>query len=343
MLREIFEQPAVLRALAGHADQYAAAAGEARRRGATTVRLVGHGSSDNAASYAVYAFGLIASWTAFRDSMSLPVYYGSDVSLQGSTVVALSQSGQTPDVVAYVERARERGAYTVAVTNDLGSALAQAAETGLPLAAGDEHAMPATKTYTAEIAGLALLAACAGGQRADYVDGVLDVADRMEGALPSLDRETRSLAQHLSSADRLFAVGRGPEFATARELSLKLLETCRIAAGPLSATDLSHGPVAALDDSFVLWAVATRDPSLPAVHEAVRRAARTGATIVVSGNAAEEFDRVAHVVPVPEAVLPLLAPLLSIVPGQLFARALAEARGLDPDRPSGITKVTEVP
>ena len=343
MLREIFQQPAVWRALTGHADAYADAAAEARRRGATTIRLVGHGSSDNAASFAVYAFGLLPAWTAFRDSISLPIYYGSQVDLRGSTVVALSQSGRTPDVLEYVQHARARGAFTVAVTNDLDSALAEAAETTLPLAAGPEEAIAATKTYTAQIGALALLAACAGGQREAYVAGIRDAADQLDAALPDLEAATARLARGLRSLDRLFAVGRGPEFSTAREISLKLLETCRVAAEPLTATDLAHGPVAALDVNFAVWAIATRDQSLPTVREAVDRARKTGATVIVSGNAADTVDHAEHVVPVPEPSLPLLAPLLSVAPGQLFARALAAAKGLDPDRPSGITKVTLVP
>lgn len=343
MLREIAEQPAVLRALTTHADAYAGAAEEARRRNATTVRLVGHGSSDNAASFAVYAFGLLSGWTAFRDSISLLVYYGSDVDLRGSTVVALSQSGRTPDVVEYVQRARARGAFTIAITNDPCSALAEAADTALPLAAGQEHAVAATKTYTAQLGALALLAACAGHRRSEVVDGMHEVADLIDASVPELEPKTAALARTLRSVDRLFAVGRGPDFATAREISLKLLETCRVAAEPLTATDLSHGPVAAMDVSFALWAIASRDASLPTVQEAVVRAAGTGANVIVSGTAADEVAAADHRLPVPAPSLPVLAPLLSVVPGQLFARALAIVKGLDPDRPSGLTKVTLVP
>ena len=151
----------------------AAAAGEplARGRGLELVRMVGHGSSDNAASYGVYAFGLLSGWTAFRDSISLSVYYGAQVDLGSSCVVALSQSGETPDVVEYVLRARRRGAYTIAVTNATGSPLADAAEATLPLAAGPEHAIAATKTYTAQLAALALLAGHAAGRGAELEAG----------------------------------------------------------------------------------------------------------------------------------------------------------------------------
>ena len=138
----------------------------------------------------------------------------------------------------------------------------------------------------------------------------------------------------------MFVIGRGPEFATAREISLKLLETCRVAAEPLTATDLVHGPVAALDGLFPVWTIASDDESLPAVREAAARARAAGATLIASGTAAREIAGAAYSVPVPAPPLPLLAPLLSVAPGQLLAWALAQAKGLDPDRPAGLSKVT---
>src|SRR5919206_67740 len=124
-LREIREQPQALLGLLEHEREYARVAAAARDRGATIVRLVGHGSSDNAASYGIYAFGLLPRWTALRDSISLTTYYGSELDMSGSTVVALSQSGRTPDVVEYLRHARRGGAFTVALTNDPASELAQ--------------------------------------------------------------------------------------------------------------------------------------------------------------------------------------------------------------------------
>jgi glucosamine--fructose-6-phosphate aminotransferase (isomerizing) len=138
----------------------------------------------------------------------------------------------------------------------------------------------------------------------------------------------------------MFVIGRGVELATAREVALKLLETCRVAAEPLTATDLAHGPVAALDPFFPVWAIATHDETLPAVLEATARVSETGATLVASGSAAAEIARPDYVLPVPKPPAPLLSPLLSVVPGQLFAWALARAKRLDPDRPSGLSKVT---
>ena len=343
LLSEIYEQPAALRRLLEHDGEYASVAAAARRCKLELVRMVGHGSSDNAASYGVYAFGLLPGWTALRDSISLSVYYGAEVDLRGSSVVALSQSGETPDVLDYVERARSRGAFTVAVTNEPASPLAQAAEALLPLAAGPERGIAATKTYLAQVAALALLAGHAAGRGTEVADGIGRTADLLEELLPVLERRVSELAVSLAFVGRMFVIGRGPEFATAREISLKLLETCRVAAEPLTATDLVHGPVAAIDGLFPVWTIASADESLPAVREAAARARSAGATLIASGTAAAAIDGAAHYLPIPQPPLSLLTPLLSVAPGQLLAWALAQAKGLDPDRPSGLSKITHTP
>jgi glutamine---fructose-6-phosphate transaminase (isomerizing) len=336
-LAEIREQPAALRRLLEHRAQYEAVASAAP---SGLVRMVGHGSSDNAASYGVYAFGLLADRTAIRDSISLTVYYDAKLDLAGSTVVALSQSGRTPDVLEYVTRARRKGAFTIAVTNDPASALAEAADAVLPLAAGDEHAVAATKTYLTTLAALALTAGELGGRGDEVASGLEQTAAELERHLPVLERTAASIAVPFASVGRMFVIGRGPEFATAREIALKLLETCQIAAEPLTATDLSHGPVAALDPLFPVWAVATDDESLDVVVEASARVREAGATLIASGPAAAAIADAQYRLPVPRPPHPLLAPLLSVVAGQLFAGAVARAKGLDPDRPRGLSKVT---
>jgi glutamine---fructose-6-phosphate transaminase (isomerizing) len=340
LLTEIREQPAALERLLGQEAAFASLGERLGRRPAPVVRLVGHGSSDNAASYGVYAFGLLPGWTALRDSISLTVYYGAKLDLSGSLVVALSQSGQTPDVVEYVRRARAAGALTVAVTNEPESELGDRSEVVLPLAAGPERSVAATKTYLNQLAALALLAAAAAGRLGEVADGLRGVTELLAGAIAPLEAAAPSVANAFAFVGRMFVVGRGLEFATAREIALKLTETCRVAAEPLTATALSHGPVAALDPLFPVWTIASRDEALPAVLEAAGRAREAGATLVASGSAAAEIEGAAYALPVPTAPLPLLAPLLSVLPGQLFAASLARAKGLDSDRPAGLSKVT---
>ena len=171
-LDEIRQQPRALLALLEHEAEFARAAAAARDRGSSLLRMVGHGSSDNAASYGVYAFGLLARWTALRDSISLTTYYGSKLDMSGSTAIALSQSGRTPDVVEYLQNARRAGAFTIALTNNPSSELAREAEAVLPLSAGPEHAVAATKTYLNTVAALGLLAAHVAGEGRSFADGL---------------------------------------------------------------------------------------------------------------------------------------------------------------------------
>jgi glutamine---fructose-6-phosphate transaminase (isomerizing) len=339
-LEEIREQPEALVRLLAAETAFERVASEMVARRATTVRMVGHGSSDNAASYGVYAFGLLPHWTALRDSISLTVYYGAELDMSGCTALALSQSGRTPDVVEYLRRARTRGAFTVALTNDADSELAQTAEAVLPLGAGPERAVAATKTYSNQIAALGLLAAHTAGIGSQFSDHLRNVAQQLTEVIRETESRINSVAVPFAYAGRMFVVGRGAEFATAREIALKLLETCRVAAEPLTTTDLAHGPVAALDSLFPVWAIASDDETLPTVLEAVARAQEAGATVVASGSAAEAIPGADYVLPVPRPPSPLLAPLLSVAPGQLFAWALAKTKGLDPDEPRGLSKVT---
>jgi glucosamine--fructose-6-phosphate aminotransferase (isomerizing) len=338
-LAEIREQPRALERLLEREADFARIAAISRERG-TTIRLVGHGSSDNAASYGTYAFGLLPGWTAMRDSITLSVYYKAELDMSRSTVIALSQSGRTRDVIEYVALARKAGAFTVAITNDPASELAQAAEEVLTLGAGMERAVAATKTYTNQIAALALLAAHAAGDGPRYIEGLRGVIGQLESLIPELEQVVVPLAMQFSFVGRMFVIGRGIEFATAREIALKLSETCRVAAESLTATQLAHGPVAALDSLFPVWAIASRDATLPALVEAAVRIQQAGATLVASGPAADAIPGADHVIPIPTPAVPLLAPILSVVPGQLFAWALARAKGLDPDVPRGLSKVT---
>ncbi len=339
-LAEIHEQPDALLRLVEREDDFARIAAAIRERGATTIRLAGHGSSDNATSYGVYAFGLLPGWTALRDSISLVVYYRAQLDMSGCTVLALSQSGQTRDVVEYVRRVRERGAFTIAVTNDAESELAHEADEVLPLLAGPELAVAATKTYASTLAALGLLAAHAAGEGEAFAAELRATAELMRALVPALEKRIAAVAVPFAFAGRMFVVGRGAEYATVREIALKLLETCRVAAEPLTATAFAHGPVAALDSLFPVWAIASEDETLPAVLEAIARAKQAGATVIASGSAAQTVADADYALPVPAPPSPLLSPLLSVIPGQLFAWALARTKGLDPDEPRGLSKVT---
>jgi glucosamine--fructose-6-phosphate aminotransferase (isomerizing) len=341
MRAEIREQPDALERLLADLDPVREAAGLLRAR--DLVRLAAHGTSDAAATYGVYAFGIAAGRTALRDAMSLTVYYDAPLRLEGDAVVAISQSGRTPDVVEHALAARRRGAAIVALTNDERSPLAEAADAVVPLRAGDEQAVAATKTYTATIAALGLLAAEVQGTGAAFADGLARTAQAQRRLLGEMESTVAGAVEGFREVERMFVIARGLELSTARETALKLAETCRIVADPLTSTDLSHGPVAAVMPHVPVWLVASGDATAPALAEAARRAHAAGATLVVVGQAADAIQHAALRLPVPAAPSPLHAPLLSVIPGQLFACALSVARGLDPDAPAGLAKVTAVP
>jgi glutamine---fructose-6-phosphate transaminase (isomerizing) len=339
-LAEIREQPEALRRLVQSRADVEAVAEALAECGVQEVKLVGHGSSDAAASYGVYAFGLLPGWTAFRDSISLSTYYRAELDFSRSLVIALSQSGRTPDVVAYARHARERGALTVAVTNEPESELAEAVEWTLPLHAGEERAVAASKTLLNTFALLGLLAGVAAGRGEEVANGIEACASLIADALPGLEETVAPIATTFAYVGRMYVIGRGIEFGTAREVALKLTETCQVAAEPVTSTDLAHGPIAALDAMFPVWTIASRDECLPALIAAAALARKAGATLVATGSAADEVLDASFRLPVPEAPLPVLSPLLSLVPGQLFAAVLSRAKGLNADQPNGLTKVT---
>jgi glucosamine--fructose-6-phosphate aminotransferase (isomerizing) len=338
LLAEIAEQPSVLDRL--RADTVIAGLG-ARLAAAPPriVRLAAHGTSDNAATYGVYAFARLAGWTAIRDSISLPVYEDIHPEVRGDLAIGLSQSGETPDVVAWLEAMRAAGALAVAITNEPASALGRAADVVLALGAGEERSVAATKTYTAELAVLARLAAHAGGQGPALDEGLAATAGLAASAIATLPEAVAPVAASLAWAERLIVTGRGAEYATAREVALKLTELCQVGGVAMTATDLAHGPVAALDVRFPVWISAAYDAELEAVREAVARVKETRAPLVAAGPAAGELGA-AHPLAVPRAPLSVLSPLLSVLPGQLFAVALAQAKGLDPGAPRNLRKVT---
>jgi glucosamine--fructose-6-phosphate aminotransferase (isomerizing) len=337
---EIRSQPAVWRDTIAHEAEVAEVAAALAAFGPSLVRIAAHGTSDHAATYASYALRLLCGWTVLRDSMSLPLYYGAPAAAPGELAVGISQSGETPDVVAWLRRAREDGARTLAVTNARDSSLAAQADHVLLVRAGVERSIAATKTYTGTLAVLALLGAHVGGRGAELSAALDAVADTAEAALPGLEAAVAPVADALAPVERLYVVARGIELATAHEIALKLTEVCYLGAKAMSATGMAHGPVAALDAALPVWAIAAPGATLPAVVEAARRARDAGAPVVAAGVAAAELADASFVLPTPPAGEPLLSPLLSALPGQQFAWALAHAKGIDPGAPRHLRKVT---
>jgi glucosamine--fructose-6-phosphate aminotransferase (isomerizing) len=307
------------------------------------VLFTARGTSDHAALFAAYLTEIRLGIPAGLASPSSITVYGARPDLRDALVVGVSQSGGSPDLTEVVRVARESGAHTLAVTNNPGSPLADAAELHLDVLAGKERAVAATKTYTAELLALLLFVE---GMRTG--SGQLDAADRAElDRLPELartlieDPTPTQLAARYRFADRLVTTGRGYAYPTARETALKLMETSYLSALAFSGADLLHGPLAMTDPDVPVLAMVGDGPGGRSMSEVLGRLAERRADVLVVGNG-EAAGLPAHAVRIgTPAVDERFSPLLDIVPMQRLALALALARGEDPDAPRGLKKVTE--
>jgi glucosamine--fructose-6-phosphate aminotransferase (isomerizing) len=254
----------------------------------------------------------------------------------GALVIGISQSGQSPDIVAVLSEAQRQGALNLALTNDPASPLARAAAHTLPLLAGEETAVAATKTYTAQLLALAMMSASLSGSEGSWEE-LATVPKRMGEALSLWDSSKADLSL-LKETARLLVIGRGYNLSTAFELSLKLKETAYVMADPYSSADFLHGPTALLDPSIPLLAIAPAGREFEDFKAVLKLASERGSPLIMLSDA--PAPEASLFVPLPKDVPEWLTPLVAIVPGQLLAGGLARARGLTPDAPRGLKKVT---
>ncbi len=337
MRAEIGQQPAALRAtldaLMPRGGEAAALARDCRQ-----VLFIARGTSDNAAVYGSYLLQAHAGMLATLASPSIATEYHSRVDLSGVLAVALSQSGATEEIVETLDWARDCGARTLAITNGGGSPLTQVADLAFVTAAGAELAVPATKTFTTQLAALAVLAIALGADLdPGLLRGVPDEIERMLAAPPDM----APMVSELVAASGVVVSGRGHAYAAALELALKLKEACYLHAMGLSWADLLHGPIAVVDAATpAIIVAADSGPALPGSIELARRVVAAGARVYAIGGGPGLAEASSLAVPGPR--LPeWLAPLGLIVPGQLLTEALSRRLGIDPDSPRGLSKVTQ--
>jgi glucosamine--fructose-6-phosphate aminotransferase (isomerizing) len=336
--QEIGAQPAItarlLRELPADLAPLAAAAREQRIR---YVVVAARGSSDHAAIYAQYALGALARLPVALATPSLFSRYATPPRVEGALVIGISQSGQSPDVVAVIEEARHQGAVTAAMTNDPGSPLAAAAEHPLDLRAGTEQSVAATKTYTAELMVIAMLAVALGDDRGSDHEALARVPDAQSAALELSDRVAALADAHAGLVD-CAVLGRGFNLATSFEWALKLKELAYVRAQAYSSADFQHGPVASLAPGGDILAIVARGPLAADIAELVARLRRERrARVLVLGE--DPLPGTDHL-PFPDTLPEWLSPLVDIIPAQLFTAALARVKGLDVERPRGLKKVT---
>ncbi len=339
MQSEIYEQPqAIQRLLDGEQTTIAAVAVALRKKQPDVILIVARGTSDHAATYAKYLFGLVNGTIVALAAASLTTLYGARLNLARAAVIGISQSGKSTDVVEVMQQASAAGALTIGITNDPTSPLAAAAQHPISLHAGEERALPATKTYTTSLTALALLSAHLAGDK-ELLTAVSGMPVAVQSVLQTADA-VAAAAHTLRGAQRIASLARGLNYATALETALKLKETCYLGAEPYSTADFMHGPFAIIEPGFPALLFAAPGKAQPAMLDMARALAERQAASVVIARDVAVLTLAAMPVAIPVDVDERLSPIAYVVAGQLFALASAQARGLDPDAPRSLNKVT---
>jgi glutamine---fructose-6-phosphate transaminase (isomerizing) len=337
MSAEIREQPEVLERILDEGwEEVSSASRVLREGGLRSVMIAARGTSDNAALYAKYLFEVLLGVPTALASPSTFTLFESRMNLEGVLVVGISQSGESQDVLETIRRSGELGASTLTVTNDEGSAMAEAAQHHFFLRAGKEESVAATKTYIAELMVLYLLVSALKGEERPGPE---------VRRLPELSREVLEAqwegTERYRYAQYMVVTSRGYNLATAEEAALKLMETTYVVAQAFSAADLRHGPIAMIGHDFPVLAIAPPGRAQPGVRSLVENLRDRGAELLVISDERPMLDKASARFPVPGSLPEELSPILCAIPIQLLAENLARLKGLNPDSPRGLSKVTE--
>jgi glucosamine--fructose-6-phosphate aminotransferase (isomerizing) len=332
MAEEMAEQPDRLRHLIWRFDAIVERVRAAAPVPLNGITIVARGSSDNAAVYGRYLLEAATGKPVSLAAPSLHTLYGLEVDYRGQLVIAVSQSGATPEIVRTLRALQDGGGRGLAITNHAESALARAASEAVELEMGEERAVPATKTVTGQLTAFAIIATALG--RVPFARGELDAVPEWVQAVLDDPGPVAAAAEALVGASQLIIVARGYLYAAALETALKIKETCSLFADGYSAADLRHGPIAAVTRGLPVVAICASGPSLADIASLVDelRARRASVLVVGSGERAD--------VPLPGQAPEPLAPIVAVVRGQQLAHELALRLGYDPDTPEGLTKVT---
>jgi glutamine---fructose-6-phosphate transaminase (isomerizing) len=343
MLEEIRQQPETLRRTL---ERGRPGIRELERRlGKNRPRLVviaARGTSDNAAQFGRYLIEITTGIPVSLAAPSVVTRYKKGLDLEGALVIGISQSGESTDTNAVVASGRRRGAITVGITNEPRSTLTRTAEHTLLVHARKERSVAATKTYTGQLLALYLLAGALGGPVRP--DDLRRIPDCVETILRQEERIAETVERYRFMS-RTMTVARGLNYANALEFGLKLQETCYVLAERFSAADLLHGPIAVVEQAFPVFVFAPPGPTWPSISRVLKRLAeRKADTLVFAGGAQAKAIKSARVLEIPAQPKSLIAdlytPIPFIIPAQLFAAHLARVKGLDPDRPRSLSKIT---
>jgi glutamine---fructose-6-phosphate transaminase (isomerizing) len=336
---EIRQQPEVLSALLDReGDNVRRIAADLRARRVQYVLIAARGTSDNAARYGQYLLGAHNRLPVALATPSLFSVYGEPPRLEGALIVGISQSGQSPDIVAVLAEGRRQGAPTLAITNDPDSSLATQADYAIPLHAGEERAVAATKTYTAQLAALALLS-CAMADDPGRLEALRQVPRAVERVLGG-EQRIAGVVERYRYMEACVVLGRGYNYATAFEIALKLKELNYLIAESYSSADFMHGPIAVVGSGFPAMVIAPGGKMFDTMRGFSLELKSRGAELLIISDQRDLLAEAVTALPLPEGVPEWLSPIVTVVPGQLFALHLTLTKGNDPDQPHGLEKVT---
>lgn len=337
---EIHEQPMRLAGLLKQRAQVEQIADAIRRKAPCFVFLAARGTSDNAGRYANYLWGAANHLPLALATPSLFTFYAQPPLLKGSLVVAVSQSGKSPDIIRVLQEGQQQGCLTLAITNAPDSPLAQTADLVLDIQAGEEKSIAATKSYTAELLAIAMLSAALAGSETAWQElaGVPGWAQ----AMLTQDDSIARMVQRYRYMNQCVVLGRGYNYATAYEWALKLKELTYLVAEPYSSADFQHGPIAMVEGGFPVLAVAPQGKVFSSMLEmiATLRKEHAAELVVISDNE-KALGLAQSPICLPAGIPEWLTPLIAILAGQLFAYHLTLAKGYDAEKPRSLRKVTE--
>ena len=347
MLEEIRQQPAALeRTLKDSLRTVERLKKRLEAQRPRMILLAARGTSDNAAQFGRYLLEITTGIPVSLAAPSVYTLYGGAIQLRDTLVVSISQSGESTDTNLVLERAREQGSLTIGITNEPDSALAKLAEHTFLVRAGREKSVAATKTYTGQLLAMYLLAYALGAPV--KLDDLERLPEWTHQAL-QLESKIAARAERYRFMDHAVVVGRGLVYADAFEFALKLMETCYVVAERFSSADFLHGPIAMVESSFPLFLFAPAGVTWPSMGEMLAKLDQLKAeTLVITDRSNREaMAQAPNAIVIPgrlarKGALPedVYTPIPYIVPAQLFAASLAKQKGLDPDRPRTLTKVT---
>jgi glucosamine--fructose-6-phosphate aminotransferase (isomerizing) len=341
MLEEIREQPEALeRTLRLGLKPAARLAREIALKRPKLIILAARGTSDNAAQLGRYLLEIATGIPVSLAAPSLYTLYHAKIDLKNALIVAISQSGESTDTNLVLECGREQGALTVGITNEPASTLAKLAEHVFLVRARRERSVAATKTYTGQVMLLYLLAHALGAKI--RLDDLRRVPDWAACAL-ELEEEITARAERYRFMERAVVVGRGLNYANAFEFALKMMETCYVVAERFSTADFLHGPIAMVERSFPMFLFAPSGVTWEGMRDMIGRLAALNAETLIftdrSNREAVESHARAVVIPA-KLSREWYTPIPYIIPAQIFAASLAAWKGIDPDQPRTLSKVT---